>query len=81
MGPTETLGTVRWGSDWTFQNGDWWSALQRPAPDVSYIARRGEPGSFEYFWADIVADTFFPYPLSDDLRDYWLEPWLPAPTD
>jgi hypothetical protein len=81
------MGTVRWGSDWTFSNGDWWSALQRPEPDVSYVARRGEPGSFEYFWADILSGgllgAYFPGSdeLNGDLRDLWLGPWVAVPTD
>lgn len=78
---TGNLGTVRWGSDWTFNADDWWSEIPRPSADESYIYRTGAPDEWSYFFADPLADWFFPYPLSEDFRDLWIEPWTPLPPD
>lgn len=84
---------MRWGSDWTFDSGDWWTqystgdrspVYRLPAED--HVLQPGEQSSgdgFYYFWADAISSLFFPPIMDEQMQNSWLEDWIvdPLPPD
>jgi hypothetical protein len=70
---------VRWGSDWTFDSGDWWtqysSGDMSPVYRVPNPAPEGQADPFFYFWADALSSLFFPPIMDEEMQNKWLEPW------
>ncbi len=71
---------MRWGSDWTFDSGDWWSELATGNESPVYREPNDSGAGFRYFWADAIQQVFFPFPIiGEDLQNLWLDPWRQDP--
>jgi hypothetical protein len=73
--PGAQRGTIYWG-----QNGPtegWWDHLAELDGSQKVIRAPDEDESgFYYFWTDAISE-FFPWPISDYVREDWFEPWIP----